>query len=117
MLATHPGVADAGVIGVYSDVETTELPRAYVVPKDAALLQGGDQEAFKQSVQDFLKDRVANYKLLRGGALLSVLVLKPKTDWVLVPGVVLIEAIPRSAAGKILRKDLRALAKQTGAKL
>lgn len=73
VLPLHPGVADAGVVGVYSDEEGTELPLAYIVPKDADLLKGGDQEAFKRSVQDFLKDRVASYKLLRGGVCPPVL--------------------------------------------
>lgn len=44
----------------------------------------------------FVKANVASYKQLRGG-------------------VVFLDVIPKSAAGKILRKDLRALAKKEDA--
>jgi acyl-coenzyme A synthetase/AMP-(fatty) acid ligase len=44
-------------------------------------------------VSKWVADKVANHKRLRGG-------------------VVLIEAIPKSPSGKILRKDLRAMTKK-----
>jgi len=48
------------------------------------------RERFSRSIQEWIKSRVVHYKALRGG-------------------VVLASAIPHSAAGKILRRDLRAL--------
>lgn len=56
------------------------------------------RKAFEKSIQDWIKTKVAKHKYLRGG-------------------VVVVEAIPKSATGKILRKDLRALAaKEQGSK-
>ena len=82
LLVTHPKIADAAVIGVH--VPGTEVPRAYVV-------KGG--EITEQEIKDFVKEHVADYKQLRGG-------------------VVFMDAIPRSPSGKILRKDLRELARK-----
>lgn len=50
-------------------------------------------EEFKKEISDWIATKVANHKRLRGG-------------------VVLIEAIPKSPSGKILRKDLRAMTKK-----
>lgn len=81
VLLAHPSVADAAVIGVpYRD---TEAPRAYVVLVPPA--RGKISEA---DVAEYVKGQVAGYKQLRGG-------------------VVLVDAVPRSPAGKILRKELR----------
>ncbi|KIJ36336.1 hypothetical protein M422DRAFT_34299 [Sphaerobolus stellatus SS14] len=95
VLLTHPDVLDAGVIGVHSEVEATELPRAYVVPRGgvAAFKTVAEKDAFSHAIQSWIQTRVAKHKYLRGG-------------------VVLIDTIPKSAAGKILRKDLRELAKR-----
>jgi len=93
VLLTHPDIADAAVVGVYSDKEATELPRAYVVhaypegvKTDAAKIK------FQQDVQKWVEGRVSKHKFLRGG-------------------VVVIDIIPKSAAGKILRRQLREKAK------
>jgi len=82
LLLTHPKILDAAVVGV--DVPGTEVPRAYVV-------SGGD--ITEQDIKDFVKKHVADYKQLRGG-------------------VVFMDVIPKSPSGKILRKDLRELAKK-----
>ena len=79
MLLTHPQVADAAVIGL-PDEEAGEIPVAYVVLK-----QG--QEATAQEIQAFVAERVASYKQIRR--------------------VTFIDAIPKSASGKILRRVLR----------
>jgi 4-coumarate--CoA ligase len=79
LLISHPGIADAAVIG-YPGEEGNELPRAYVVKKDPALTA--------QQVSDWIADRVAPYKKLRGG-------------------VIFIDAIPKSPSGKILRRELK----------
>ena len=94
-MLTHPKVADAAVIAYPSPAEATELPRAYVVPKAGldSLKEKKDAEEFMKDVSEWVAAKVANHKKLRGG-------------------VVLIEAIPKSPSGKILRKDLRAMTKK-----
>ncbi|KAF8866165.1 acetyl-CoA synthetase-like protein [Acephala macrosclerotiorum] len=82
LLITHPKVLDAAVIGV--ELPGTEAPRAYVVT-------AGD--ITEQEIKDFVKQNMADYKQLRGG-------------------VVFMEAIPKSPSGKILRKDLREMARK-----
>jgi 4-coumarate--CoA ligase len=64
----------------------TELPRAYVVAVDRARID-------EVQVKKWVKERVAEYKQLRGG-------------------VVFVDAIPKNASGKILKKDLRAMAQK-----
>jgi acyl-CoA synthetase (AMP-forming)/AMP-acid ligase II len=91
MLLSHPDVLDAAVIGVDTDDGYNEVPRAYVVA-DQKKISG-------QQIAEFVKSNVASHKQLRGG-------------------VVFLDAIPKSPSGKILRKDLRVLAKrEKGAKL
>lgn len=93
-------VADAGVIGVWDDTQATELPMAYVVP-DQATLKGlktdADRLAYCKQVQETIASRVSPHKRLRGG-------------------VFIIDVIPKSPSGKILRKDLRARAAKQWAK-
>jgi acyl-CoA synthetase (AMP-forming)/AMP-acid ligase II len=91
VLLSHPLVLDAAVIGVLTDDGTNEVPRAYVVADKSKI---GSED-----IVGFVKGKVAGHKQLRGG-------------------VVFIDVIPKSPAGKILRKDLRALAeRERGAKL
>lgn len=85
LLLQHPDVADAAVIGVLS-TETTELPRAYIVPARAVAKENA--ETFALGIQKWVAQRVAPHKKLRGG-------------------IVLVEHIPKSASGKILRRELR----------
>ncbi|KAG0326014.1 putative fatty-acid--CoA ligase FadD10 [Podila humilis] len=87
VLQTHPLVLDAAVIGVWNEDQATEVPKAFVVRKDQSLTE--------QAVMEFVASKVASHKRLRGG-------------------VQFIEAVPKSAAGKILRKDLRASATPRG---
>ncbi|KAK4706193.1 4-coumarate--CoA ligase, partial [Phenoliferia sp. Uapishka_3] len=97
ILLSCPMVADAAVIGVWSEEQATELPRAYVVI-DAAHINTKD---VCLAIQNFVKGKVAPHKRLRGG-------------------VITMDVIPKSPSGKILRKDLRVLAAQettTAAKL
>ncbi|KAK0726471.1 hypothetical protein B0T21DRAFT_336830 [Apiosordaria backusii] len=86
LLISHPKILDAAVIGVDDEKEETEVPRAYVVVADQKGITG-------QEIQEWVAKQVSNHKKLRGG-------------------VVFLAAIPKSPSGKILRKDLRALAKK-----
>ncbi|KAK8858765.1 hypothetical protein IAR55_002994 [Kwoniella newhampshirensis] len=92
LLLSHPGVADVGVIGIWSKEQATELPRAYIVPRGGIPSSKEEKIRLSIEVQKWVEGRVSNHKRLRGG-------------------VILIEAIPKSPSGKILRKDLRVLAK------
>ena len=78
LLISHLNIDDAAVIGI-PDEKTGELPKAFVVPN-------GD--ITPDDIADFVAERVAPHKKLRGG-------------------VEFIDKIPKSASGKILRKDLR----------
>jgi acyl-coenzyme A synthetase/AMP-(fatty) acid ligase len=77
-------VADCAVVGVYDVKEATEYPRAYVV------LQPGHEGSttLASEISDYITAKVANHKKLRGG-------------------VRFVPVIPKSASGKILRKDIR----------
>ncbi|KAK7691688.1 hypothetical protein QCA50_005088 [Cerrena zonata] len=89
VLIQHPEIADAGVVGIYSEQEVTEVPRAYIVRKPTSK---SDPAQVAKEIQSWMESRVAKHKYLRGG-------------------VVVIDAIPRSAAGKMLRRELREMAK------
>ncbi|MET8227957.1 4-coumarate--CoA ligase family protein [Streptomyces sp. NPDC005301] len=81
LLLTHPGIADAAVVGVYDD-DNNEVPHAYVVRQPTAPdLSAGE-------VMMYVAERVAPYKRVRG--------------------VTFVEGVPRAASGKILRRELRA---------
>jgi acyl-CoA synthetase (AMP-forming)/AMP-acid ligase II len=80
LLLQHGRIADAAVIGV-RDAEGEEVPKAFVVAQPGADLTAAEVEAF-------VAERVAPHKKVRA--------------------VEFVAAIPKSASGKILRRDLRA---------
>lgn len=80
LLLTHPGIADAAVIGEYND-DRNEIPHAFVVRQPAAT------DLSEGEVMMYVAERVAPYKRVRR--------------------VTFIEGVPRAASGKILRRELR----------
>ena len=78
VLAAHPGVAECAVIGIPDD-RTGEAVRAFVVRRDQALTES--------DLLSHCRDQLAAYKV-------------PKR-------VEFLEALPKSAVGKVLRRELR----------
>jgi len=84
VLLSHPQIIDTAVIGIRSPGSREELPRAYVVQR-----RGDDGRTLTENeVKQFLLSRLAKYKALEGG-------------------VQFIDAIPKSASGKILKRVLQ----------
>lgn len=88
-LIAHPNIDDVAVIGVYDKDQATEIPRAYIVPKDGL----GKGEAEAKEIVDWLNAKVAPHKKLRGG-------------------VRFVDEIPKSISGKILRRLLKVKAQE-----
>jgi acyl-CoA synthetase (AMP-forming)/AMP-acid ligase II len=83
VLLTHPAVADAAVVGL-PDEDAGEIPAAYVVLRDGA---ERTPEAAEELIT-FVAGQVAHFKQLR------------RLEF--------IDAVPKSASGKILRRALKA---------
>ena len=79
LLLTHPAVADAAVVGLPDD-EAGEIPVGYVVLKAGHEVTAGE-------IQEFVASQVAHYKQIR------------RLEF--------IDAVPKSASGKILRRILK----------
>ncbi|EME45496.1 hypothetical protein DOTSEDRAFT_87834 [Dothistroma septosporum NZE10] len=82
VLLSHPDIVDAAVIGV-PDSRGYELPRGYVVRRDVKSNEPSEEEIHK-----IFAEKLVDYKKLAGG-------------------VVFVEAIPKNASGKILKRILR----------
>jgi 4-coumarate--CoA ligase len=82
LLLTHPAVVDAAVVGLPDD-EAGEIPPAYVV-----MLPGSG--AKDEEIMAFVAGEVSHYKQIRH--------------------LEFIDAVPKSASGKILRRELKAKA-------
>ncbi|MGV9986417.1 4-coumarate--CoA ligase family protein [Streptomyces olivaceus] len=79
LLLGHPGVADAAVVGAYDD--GNEVPHAFVVRRPDG------PGASESELMMYVAERVAPYKRVRR--------------------VTFVDAVPRAASGKILRRQLR----------
>jgi acyl-coenzyme A synthetase/AMP-(fatty) acid ligase len=82
VLLGNPEISDAAVIGVLDKDSGEELPKAFVVRAPGSAITA-------EAVQAYAAERLAPHKKIRL--------------------VEFIEQVPKSAAGKILRKDLRAM--------
>ena len=81
VLYRHPAVKDCSMIGVpHEHEEGKELPIMYVVLKEG-------QEATARGLRDYLAEHVAHYKIARR--------------------FIFTEELPRTATGKIMKKELR----------
>jgi len=91
-LLSHPGIVDCAVIGVRGESDQArprqdeDHPRAYVVRRQGTRLSADD-------VKRHMSQSLASYKALTGG-------------------VVFLDEIPKSPAGKILKRVLREQADQ-----
>jgi acyl-CoA synthetase (AMP-forming)/AMP-acid ligase II len=83
VLIGHPEIVDAAVIGVPDKDSGEELPKAFVVRAPGSALT-------EDAVKAYMAEKVAPHKKIRL--------------------VEFIDAVPKSSAGKILRKDLKARA-------
>lgn len=83
LLLGNEHVQDIAIVQI-PDEFSGELPRAYVVLKPTS----DQSEVTEQYLKDWVKERVAPHKRIEGG-------------------VVFVEAIPKAASGKILRRILR----------
>jgi 4-coumarate--CoA ligase len=90
VILENPKVKDAAVIGV-PDERSGELPMAFIVKQDGV-------EVTAKEIIDYVAKRSSPAKRLHGG-------------------VRFIDAIPKNPSGKILRKDLRVMLKESKAKL
>ena len=79
ILISHPLVADAAVVG-QAQPDVGEIPVAFVVPR-------GEDGLSAEEIMEFVAARVSPYKRIRR--------------------VEFCDAVPKSAAGKILRRELR----------
>ena len=80
LLRMHPDVQEAAVVGI-PDERCGEVPKAYILPKK-------DAKPNVEDIQNFVKGKVSDYKELRGG-------------------VMIVNNIPISPSGKILRTQLK----------
>ena len=88
ILRGHDAVAQVAVVGV-PDERMGEVGCAYVVPARAAVddVDGGDPEALGRAILSWSRGAMANYKVPRS--------------------VVLVDALPLNASGKVLKRELR----------
>jgi acetyl-CoA synthetase len=85
-LLTHPGVATCGVVGK-PDALRTEVVKAYVVLKPGVSVSAED-------LQGWVKERLASYSYPRE--------------------IAFVQALPMTVTGKVIRKELKAMAVAEG---
>ncbi|KAE8316820.1 hypothetical protein BDV41DRAFT_573331 [Aspergillus transmontanensis] len=96
ILVDHEAIDDVAVIGIESEAHGTEVPLAFVVRSAKSKASGASAEQEAANIIKWLDGKVAYHKRLRGG-------------------VRFVDAIPKSVSGKILRRVLKAQAKEAAA--
>lgn len=91
-LLTHPCVADCAVIGI-PDEYSGEIPQAWVVLNDVGVDRG--EELMRQELVRLVEGRRERHMWLKGG-------------------IMFVHELPKSAAGKILRRVLKERAEKMG---
>lgn len=89
LLLNHPHVSEAAVCALWNDHQSTEVPIAYITLSPAAEQYEGVREELLLTIKMYVDEQVAPYKRLRGG-------------------VHVIEEIPKTGSGKVLRRSLPA---------
>ncbi|PVH70742.1 acetyl-CoA synthetase-like protein [Cadophora sp. DSE1049] len=87
-LLEHPDILDASVVGIWVEDMATELPVGFIVTSEANRAKG--DRAVVEEIHKWFNPKVAKHKKLRGG-------------------IYVVDAIPKSASGKILRRQLKDL--------
>jgi acyl-CoA synthetase (AMP-forming)/AMP-acid ligase II len=82
VMLEHPGVRDCGVVS-RTDAAGEEIPCAFVVVREGE----ASNETMAQALQDFVAERLTRYKMPRE--------------------IYFVDTLPRTASGKILRRELR----------
>jgi 4-coumarate--CoA ligase len=93
LLLDNEVIDDVAVIGVYSDEQSSEVPRAYIVRSAKSKASGRSDADEAANIINWMHKEVAQHKRLRGG-------------------VRFIDTIPKSASGKILRAVLKEQARK-----
>jgi HIP---CoA ligase len=86
VMARHPDIMEVAVIGV-ADPRLGEVARAYVIPAH-------ERAPSETQIIEWCRERLANFKVPRS--------------------VAFVEALPRNASGKVLRRELRARVEEPG---
>jgi 4-coumarate--CoA ligase len=89
VLVSHPFVAEGTVCAKWNEVRGTEVPIAYIKLSESGKTYQDGIGAALEVVKDFVDARVAPYKRLRGG-------------------VEILDEIPKTASGKVLKRLLPA---------
>jgi|TARA_R110002003_G_scaffold206_25_gene15913 acyl-coenzyme A synthetase/AMP-(fatty) acid ligase len=89
ILNTHPFVDESVVCAKWDEKEGTEIPMAYITLANLALKHPRGRSYAVNDIARFLNEKVSPYKKLRGG-------------------IEVLDEIPKTASGKILRRLLPA---------
>lgn len=98
ILVDNPIVDDVAVVGMESKEQSTEVPVAFIVRSEKSKASGASDEQEAANIIQWLDGKVAHHKRLRGG-------------------VRFVDVIPKSVAGKILRRVLKKQLETPKAKL